>query len=142
MNTPWHTRPMAAFDVETTGLDVEGDRIVTAALWRIDPARGTKDVTTWFADPGVEIPQAATEIHGITTERARAEGRPAVEVVTEIAAALERRGRSGSGARLDGGRIGRRDSPGRVDARARGVAARPPRSPQLPPRRVRAAAIR
>lgn len=89
MNTPWHTRPMAAFDVETTGLDVEGDRIVTAALWRIDPARGTKEVSTWFADPGIEIPQEATEIHGITTEQARAEGRPAAEVVTEIAAALD-----------------------------------------------------
>lgn len=89
MNTPWHTRPMAAFDIETTGLDVEGDRIVTAALWRIDPARGTKEVTTWLADPGIEIPAEAAQIHGVTTEQARAEGRPAVEVVTEIAAALE-----------------------------------------------------
>ncbi|GAA1097212.1 exonuclease domain-containing protein [Nocardiopsis metallicus] len=89
MNTPWHTRPMAAFDIETTGLDVEGDRIVTAALWRIDPARGAKEVTTWLADPGIEIPAEAAEIHGVTTERARAEGRPAAEVVTEIAAALE-----------------------------------------------------
>lgn len=89
MNTPWHTRPMAAFDVETTGLDVEGDRIVTAALWRIDPARRSKEVTTWFADPGIEIPPAATEVHGITTEQARAEGRPAVEVVAEIAEALD-----------------------------------------------------
>ena len=89
MNTPWHTLPMAAFDVETTGLDVEGDRIVTAALWRIDPAHGSKEVTTWFADPGIEIPPAATEIHGITTERARTEGRPAAEVVNEIAEALD-----------------------------------------------------
>ncbi|GAA1466636.1 exonuclease domain-containing protein [Nocardiopsis exhalans] len=89
MNTPWHTRPMAAFDIETTGLDVEGDRIVTAALWRIDPARGAKEVTTWLADPGIEIPAEAAEIHGVTTEQARAEGRPAAEVVTEIAAALE-----------------------------------------------------
>ncbi|MBR8740400.1 exonuclease domain-containing protein [Nocardiopsis sp. MG754419] len=89
MNTSWHTRPMAAFDIESTGLDVESERIVTAALWRIDPAQGTKEVTVWLADPGIEIPTAATEIHGITTERARAEGRPAGEVVKEIAAALE-----------------------------------------------------
>ncbi len=89
MNTPWHTRPMAAFDIETTGLDVEGERIVTAALWRIDPTRGTKEVTTWLADPGIEIPQEATEIHGITTAQARAEGRPAAEVVHEIASAFE-----------------------------------------------------
>ena len=88
MSTSWHTQPMAAFDIESTGLDVESERIVTAALWRIDPARGTKEVTAWLADPGVEIPAAATEIHGVTTERAREEGRPAPAVVTEIAAAL------------------------------------------------------
>ncbi|SIO88293.1 exonuclease domain-containing protein [Nocardiopsis sp. JB363] len=89
MNTSWHTQPMAAFDIESTGLDVENERIVTAALWRIDPARGTKEVTAWLADPGIEIPVEAAEIHGITTERARAEGRPTAEVVTEIAAAME-----------------------------------------------------
>ncbi|WP_084392599.1 exonuclease domain-containing protein [Nocardiopsis listeri] len=89
MHTSWHTQPMAAFDIESTGLDVENERIVTAALWRIDPARGTKEVTAWLADPGIEIPAEAAEIHGITTERARVEGRPAAEVVTEIAAAME-----------------------------------------------------
>ncbi|MFE1393903.1 exonuclease domain-containing protein [Nocardiopsis alba] len=89
MNTAWHTRPMAAFDIESTGLDVEGDRIVTAALWRIDPERRSKEVLSWLADPGVEIPADAAEIHGITTERAREQGRPAAEVVTEIADALE-----------------------------------------------------
>ena len=89
MNTSWHTQPMAAFDIESTGLDVENERIVTAALWRIDPARGTKEVTAWLADPGIEIPAEAAEIHGITTERARSEGRPTAEVVTEIAAAME-----------------------------------------------------
>ena len=89
MHTSWHTQPMAAFDIESTGLDVENERIVTAALWRIDPARGTKEVTAWLADPGIEIPAEAAEIHGITTERARAEGRPTAEVVTEIAAAVE-----------------------------------------------------
>ncbi|HJE57812.1 MAG TPA: 3'-5' exonuclease [Nocardiopsis listeri] len=89
MHTSWHTQPMAAFDIESTGLDVENERIVTAALWRIDPARGTKEVTAWLADPGIEIPAEAAEIHGITTERARAEGRPTAEVVTEIAAAME-----------------------------------------------------
>ena len=42
----------------------------------------------WLADPGVEIPLQASAVHGITTERARAEGRPAAEVVAEIVAAL------------------------------------------------------
>lgn len=89
-NDAWHTRPLAAFDLETTGLDVEADRIVTAALWRIDPARGEKACTDWLADPGIEIPEQAGAVHGITTEQARAEGRPAADVVAEIAAELER----------------------------------------------------
>lgn len=86
----WHTRPMAAFDIESTGLDVEGDRIVTAALWRIDPGARTKDVTIWLIDPGIDIPQAATDIHHITTDHAREHGRPASEAVPEIGAALEK----------------------------------------------------
>ncbi|MEV2276172.1 exonuclease domain-containing protein [Nocardiopsis sp. NPDC049922] len=86
----WHTQPMAAFDIESTGLDMASDRIVTAALWRIDPTHRTKDVTTWLIDPGIEIPQAAADIHGITTDHARQHGRPAAEAVPEIGAALEK----------------------------------------------------
>ncbi|MDE3721511.1 MULTISPECIES: exonuclease domain-containing protein [Nocardiopsis] len=91
----WHTRPMAALDFESTGLDVSTDRIVTAALWLIDPTARTKEARTWLADPGVEIPEEATAIHGITTAQAREHGRPAVQVVTEIAAALEKLGADG-----------------------------------------------
>jgi DNA polymerase-3 subunit epsilon len=36
----------------------------------------------------MEIPPGAAGIHGISTERARAEGRPAAEVVAEVIAAL------------------------------------------------------
>ncbi|WP_433698277.1 exonuclease domain-containing protein [Nocardiopsis sp. CA-288880] len=86
----WHMQPMAALDFESTGLDLAADRIVTAALWRIDPGARTKDATTWLADPGIEIPEEAAAIHGITTEHAREHGRPAAEVVAEIGAALER----------------------------------------------------
>lgn len=86
----WHTRPMAAFDTESTGLDLANDRIVTAALWRIDPAARTKEATTWLIDPGIDIPQEATDIHHITTEHAREHGRPAAEAVPEIGAALEK----------------------------------------------------
>ncbi len=80
---------MAAFDIESTGVDVETARIVTAAFIVIGPT-GVIERRTWLADPGVEIPAGATEIHGITTEHARAHGHPAAEVLTEIAAAIER----------------------------------------------------
>jgi hypothetical protein len=39
-----------------------------------------------MADPGVPIPEAASNVHGVTTEQAQAEGQPAAEVV---AAALQ-----------------------------------------------------
>lgn len=71
---------MVAFDVETTGVDVENDRIVTVAITDV---RAGDAPRTWtaIADPGIEIPTEAAEIHGFTTERARAEGAPAREVV-------------------------------------------------------------
>ena len=39
-------------------------------------------------DPGIDIPLDATSVHGVTTERARAEGRIPSEAVDEITAAL------------------------------------------------------
>lgn len=84
----WHQRPLAAFDIETTGTDVDTDRIVTAALWHITPATGHTTVTEWLANPGIDIPEAATAIHGITTDHAHTHGRPATDVVAEISRTL------------------------------------------------------
>jgi DNA polymerase-3 subunit epsilon len=82
----WYGGPLVGFDTETTGVDVTADRIVTAAVVHRD-ATGTR-ARTWLVDPGVPIPAAATAVHGITTEQAQAEGRPASEALDEIAAAL------------------------------------------------------
>jgi DNA polymerase-3 subunit epsilon len=88
----WTDAPWLGFDTETTGVDVRTDRLVTAALvLRAEGGRSphAPDVQrTWLADPGVEIPARATAVHGISTERARAEGRPVVEVLDEVATAL------------------------------------------------------
>lgn len=82
----WADGPLVAFDLETTGVDVETDRIVTASVVTIDGS--TPRVRSWLADPGVEIPEGASAVHGITTEHARASGSPARRVVSEIAHAL------------------------------------------------------
>ncbi|WP_394357831.1 exonuclease domain-containing protein [Microbacterium betulae] len=79
---------VGVFDLETTGVDVENDRIVTAYVGLLDRDGSVIHDERWMADPGVEIPEGATAVHGITTERARAEGRPAAEVAAEIVAAL------------------------------------------------------
>lgn len=83
----WHA--LGVFDLETTGIDVETARIVTAHVGLIDMTGRSIVEGTWLADPGVEIPEGAAAVHGVTTERARADGRPAGEVVAEIIAAIE-----------------------------------------------------
>ena len=72
---------MLSFDLETTSANPLEARIVTSALVRIDGREVT--ATEHLADPGVEIPEQAAAIHGISTEKARAEGRPHDEVVKE-----------------------------------------------------------
>lgn len=83
----WTDGAVVGFDTETTGVDVGTDRIVTAAVVR--RAGPTTSVRSWLIDPGVEIPEAAAAIHGVTTEHARAHGRdpgPALEEIAELLA--------------------------------------------------------
>ena len=91
-----------AFDLETTGVDPHSGRIVSAALVPFvggdeGPAR------TWLVDPGVEIPEAAQRVHGISTERARADGEPTAVALPQIMDAV--RALSASGTTLVGHNI-------------------------------------
>lgn len=83
----WITR-VGVFDLETTGVDVTSDRIVTAHVGVLDAKGQQVAARSWLADPGMPIPAGATAVHGVTTAHARTHGRPAVEVVAEITAAL------------------------------------------------------
>lgn len=83
----WTSDPWLGFDTETTGTSPFKDRLVTAAL--VLRVEGRDDqVATWLADPGVEIPEQASAVHGITTEYAREHGRPVEEVLEEVAGCL------------------------------------------------------
>lgn len=88
----WAEGPLVALDVETTGTDPHRDRIVTVAVITINPGQPGKrpevSTRTWLADPGVDIPADATAIHGISTEQARRDGRPAAEMIAEVTAWL------------------------------------------------------
>ena len=84
----WIHGPRATFDLETTGVDVETARIVTASLLLLNPDGSVRRAGEWLADPGVEIPEAAAAVHGVTTEYARAHGQPAQQVVWELAGAI------------------------------------------------------
>lgn len=87
--TSWNTRPRAAFDLETTGKDPRLARIVTASIVMVDDTGEVIESYEWLADPGVDIPEEAAAIHGISSEHARANGQAADKVVAEVSAVLE-----------------------------------------------------
>lgn len=92
----WISGPLVAFDLETTGTDIEIDRIVTAAVVRLDSAGAISAERTWLLNPGVVIPEQASAIHGISTEHAREHGVPAASAIKEIAHAVAGGLRSGT----------------------------------------------
>ena len=73
-NRPAWSKQLAVFDLETTGLDLDTSRIVTAAVAVIDSNGEPTEVHEWLVNPGIEIPEAAANVHGITTDMARANG--------------------------------------------------------------------
>ncbi|GAA1527992.1 DNA polymerase-3 subunit epsilon [Microbacterium ginsengiterrae] len=79
---------IGVFDLETTGVDVTADRIVTAYVGVLDEHGRQIAARSWLADPGIPIPDGAAAVHGITTAQARADGRAAPEVVFEVTASL------------------------------------------------------
>ncbi|GGM11440.1 3'-5' exonuclease [Streptomyces fumigatiscleroticus] len=84
----WTSGPLVAFDLETTGTDIETDRIVTAAVVAVDPDGRLPVPRTWLLDPGVTIPRQASAIHGISTEHAREHGMKAAPAIEEITSAV------------------------------------------------------
>lgn len=79
---------LAVFDTETTGIDISVDRIVSATIALLGPGGEVTERYDWLLDPGIEIPEAAMRVHGITTEIARATGISAAVGVQQIVAQL------------------------------------------------------
>ena len=83
----WGDR-LGVFDLETTGVDVDTSRIVSACIAVLDDAGRVISRWDWLADPGIEIPEGASAVHGITTERAREFGMDPARGVAAIVAQL------------------------------------------------------
>ncbi|HET6359725.1 3'-5' exonuclease [Streptomyces sp.] len=83
----WHGEPLVGFDLETTGTEPQEARIVTAAVVEVRAGEPVRQ-RGWLADPGIRIPAQASAIHGISSEHATAEGRPARDVADEVAQML------------------------------------------------------
>ncbi|QES40521.1 DNA polymerase III subunit epsilon [Streptomyces venezuelae] len=93
--TCWYEGPLAAFDTETTGVDVETDRIVSAAVV-VQQGAGTRPrITRWLVNPGVPVPESATAVHGLTEDHLQRTGRWPAPVMEEIARDLAEQGAAG-----------------------------------------------
>ena len=86
---PQWAKQIVVFDTETTGLVLTDARIVTACIAELDEnGKVVSNFEEWLANPGIEIPTAASNVHGVTTEAAIRDGRPAKDVVDEVISVL------------------------------------------------------
>ena len=60
-------RPLAFFDVESTGLSIAKDRIIEISILKVNP-NGTSESKTWLINPDYPISEEASSIHGYTNE--------------------------------------------------------------------------
>lgn len=58
-------RPLAFFDLETTGINTQSDRIIEIAVVKCLPKGNVKDLHH-LLNPEIPIPPSATDVHGIT----------------------------------------------------------------------------
>jgi DNA polymerase-3 subunit epsilon len=58
------TKPLAFFDLETTGINVGSDRIVEISIVRVN-IDNTTDILTKKLNPTIPIPEFTSKIHGI-----------------------------------------------------------------------------
>ncbi|MGH9044725.1 MAG: exonuclease domain-containing protein [Acidimicrobiales bacterium] len=86
---PWTNGEFLAFDLETTGVDRFGDLPVSFAFVRFSMGSVVERQGD-LVDPGRAIPEAATALHGITTEMVRGTGEPLEQAVKTIVSSLFR----------------------------------------------------
>jgi DNA polymerase-3 subunit epsilon len=87
---PGWSKRIAAFDLETTGLDLKTARIVTACVVVLGPTGEVENLREWLVNPGIEIPQAASDVHGVTTEDAVRDGMDPLSAIAEISQELKK----------------------------------------------------
>jgi len=58
-------KPIAFFDLETTGVNISTDRIIEICVIRVSPPDEKVEVKTFRVNPGIPIPDPSSSIHGI-----------------------------------------------------------------------------
>lgn len=85
--TGWGTQRALVFDTETTDVQTTEDRIVTACASIVEVGESVFR-RNWLIAVDVDIPEAASAVHGITTEHAREHGVPAATAIPGIATSI------------------------------------------------------
>ena len=80
-------KPIAFFDLETTGVDVATDRIVEISIVKLMP-NGDKEIKTKLINPTIPIPLESSAVHGITDSDV-ADKQTFKEVAKELAKFIE-----------------------------------------------------
>lgn len=80
-------RPLAIFDIESTGISPRADRIIELAIIRVEPDGGAAE-KYWLVNPTIPIPVESTAVHGITDEIVK-NCPPFAQVAREVDAFLE-----------------------------------------------------
>jgi DNA polymerase-3 subunit epsilon len=79
----WVENGFIAFDTETTGIDIASDRVVSAAavVYRDGVEVSSQE---WLINVDIDIPEAASAVHGITNEMSRSQGQDQVVALSSI----------------------------------------------------------
>ena len=86
---PEWAQVLAVFDTETTGIAYDTTRIVTANISVLRADGSVESSLDWLINPGIEIPEQATAVHGITTAHAREHGEDAAGAIYDIVQELQ-----------------------------------------------------
>lgn len=85
---PLWAENLAVFDTETTGVDTSQARVVSCTIALLSGNGEVRERYDWLIDPGVDIPEAAVAVHGITTDVARTSGVEASVGIAQVVAQL------------------------------------------------------
>lgn len=77
------------FDLEATGVDPFTDRIVSAYIGLMDVYGTVVQAKDYVVNPGIEIPQGAIDVHGITNEHVCEHGVDPKLAVSDILSILQ-----------------------------------------------------
>ncbi|MEN8234399.1 MAG: exonuclease domain-containing protein [Actinomycetota bacterium] len=84
----WHEGPLAAFDLEATGVDPHTAHIIEVGLIRSEADGSSTPLVSRLINPGVPIPTEVTQLTGISADDLAESGGDPREVLAETRAAI------------------------------------------------------